>query len=86
MIIHSGQKSYFNDRGKVFSRNSDLKRHMITHTCKKSYQHSFCEKAFIRDTALGRHMITHTGKNHINVVFVTKLSQEILPLKDITHT
>ena len=44
---------------KSFSRHSDLKRHLVTHSGEKKFQCSFCKKAFARQDNLSQHFLLH---------------------------
>ena len=47
---------------KAFSDNSQLKRHLKTHTGMKPYQCNHCDKAYTQSGDLKIHMRTHTGE------------------------
>ena len=48
--------------GKVFGRQTDLARHVRTHTNEKPYECAVCDEAFRTSGQLGTHMRTHTNE------------------------
>ena len=48
-------------REKAFSWISNLNQHVLTHTRKKPYQWTLCEKKSMK-SSLDKHMMTHTGE------------------------
>jgi KRAB domain-containing zinc finger protein len=47
--------------GKGFSVNSNLQRHIRTHTGDKSYKCDVCDKGFYWNDYMQQHIRTHTG-------------------------
>ena len=65
MESHGDRRFHCTLCNKQFSQNSNLKRHLLTHTGKKPYQCNFCIKAFSQLTQLKGHIMTQTGeKSH----------------------
>ena len=47
---------------KDFISNSNLKKHLMTHTREMRFQCNQCDKVFANNTSLIRHLRTHTGE------------------------
>ncbi|CAL4115975.1 unnamed protein product, partial [Meganyctiphanes norvegica] len=67
---------------KVFLRNSDLKKHMRTHTRERPYQCSVCDKLFLCNSYLKKHMRTHTGERLYKCAYCDKSFTTNTILKD----
>ena len=58
---HSGH-TVVSKYDKDFISNSNLKKHLMTHTREMRFQCNQCDKAFANNTSLIRHLRTHTGE------------------------
>ena len=71
MRIHSQWQEIYKDRpfvcdkcGQRFTRNADLKEHILVHTDERPHTCQWCNKAFRRKRTLKQHEKIHTGERY----------------------